>query len=43
MIDGLGYALGVIAVVCLLLPPLYDPADRLKKWSEVWDEKEKKE
>ena len=38
MIDWLGYALGAIAVVCLLLPPKYDPAIRWKERQEGWDD-----
>jgi hypothetical protein len=37
MIDWLGYALGAIAVVCLILPPRYDPGIRLKMWMEGWN------
>jgi len=28
----LGIAFGVIAVICLLLPPKHDPAIRIKEW-----------
>ena len=38
MIEWIGYALGVVALVCLLLPPAYDPAIRLKAWMHVWEE-----
>jgi hypothetical protein len=34
MPDWLGIALGVIAIICVLLPPKYDPAIRLKEWME---------
>jgi hypothetical protein len=34
MIDWLGYAFGVIAIICIVLPPKYDPAIRWKKHQE---------
>jgi hypothetical protein len=39
MSDWLGIACGVIALVCLCLPPRYDPAIRLKQWMEGMDVK----
>jgi hypothetical protein len=33
-----GYALGLIARVCVILPPKYDPAIRLKEWLEGWSD-----
>jgi hypothetical protein len=36
--DWLGITLGVIALVCLLLPPRYDPAIRWKEKQEGWHE-----
>jgi hypothetical protein len=38
MIDWLGYALGAIAVILVLLPPKYDPAIRWKQRQEGWDD-----
>lgn len=32
MTDWLGIGLGVIALICVLLPPKWDPAIRLKEW-----------
>lgn len=32
--DTLGVVLGVIALVCVILPCRYDPAIRLKEWLE---------
>lgn len=32
MMDYLGIAMGVFALVCLCLPPKYDPAIRWKEW-----------
>lgn len=34
MTDWLGYALGLAALVCMLLPPRFDPAIRFKEWLE---------
>ena len=34
---GWGGLLGLVAVVCVLLPCKYDPAIRLKEWFEGWD------
>jgi hypothetical protein len=34
MSDWFGYALGVVAIICLLLPLKYDPAIRWKEWLE---------
>jgi hypothetical protein len=36
MIDWLGYALGVIAVILILLPPRHDPAIRWKERQDDW-------
>jgi hypothetical protein len=38
MIDWLGYALGAIAIICVLLPPKYDPAIRWKERQEGRDD-----
>jgi len=37
---GWGGLLGLVAVVCVLLPCKYDPAIRLKEWFEGWDDHE---
>jgi hypothetical protein len=37
--DWFGDLLAVIALVCLLLPPKYDPAIRLKEWMEGMDDR----
>jgi hypothetical protein len=34
--DDLGIALGIFALICLCLPPKYDPAIRIKEWLEGW-------
>jgi hypothetical protein len=34
MMDWLGYALGIFALICVCLPCRYDPAIRLKEWLE---------
>jgi hypothetical protein len=34
--DWLGIALGVIAIICVILPPRYDPAIRWKERQEGW-------
>jgi hypothetical protein len=31
-VDWLGYGLGIVALVCVVLPPRFDPAIRLKEW-----------
>jgi hypothetical protein len=36
MMDTLGIALGLIALVCLCLPARLDPAILLKEWLEGW-------
>jgi hypothetical protein len=36
MNDLLGIALGVFALICLVLPPRYDPAIRWKERLEGW-------
>lgn len=36
MADILLYALGVIAIICVILPPRYDPAIRWKEHQEGW-------
>jgi hypothetical protein len=38
--DWFGIALGVIAIVCLLLPPKYDPAIRWKERQEGWHDRD---
>lgn len=30
--DDLCIALGIFALICVLLPPRYDPAIRIKEW-----------
>jgi hypothetical protein len=40
--DWIGIALGVVAVICLLLPPRYDPAIRLREWLEGHDDQVEK-
>jgi hypothetical protein len=37
---GWGGLLGLVAVVCVLLPCRWDPAIRLKEWFEGWDDHE---
>ena len=32
--DGVGIALGILALICVCLPYKYDPAIRLKEWLE---------
>ena len=39
--DYVGIALGVFALVCVLLPPKYDPAIRLQEWLEGWSDGER--
>jgi hypothetical protein len=31
-IEWIGYGLVLLALVCLVLPPRFDPAIRLKEW-----------
>jgi hypothetical protein len=31
MSDWLGYALGIVAIICVILPPRWDPAIRIKE------------
>jgi hypothetical protein len=38
LVDWFGYTLGVIAILCVLLPPRYDPAIRLKEWMDGWSD-----
>jgi hypothetical protein len=40
IVDKLGIVMGLIALVCVLLPCKYDPAIRLKEWFEGWDDHE---
>lgn len=37
MSDWFGYAFIALAIILVLLPPKYDPAIRLKEWSEKRD------
>jgi hypothetical protein len=39
MNDWLGYALGIIAIICVILPPKYDPAIRWKERQEGWHDR----
>jgi hypothetical protein len=32
IVDWIGWALGIVALICIVLPPKYDPAIRLKEW-----------
>jgi hypothetical protein len=34
--DDVGYLLGIIAIICLLLPPKYDPVIKWKEHQEGW-------
>ena len=40
MTDWFGVVLGLIAIACLLTPPAYDPAIRLKEWLDAWDKED---
>jgi hypothetical protein len=35
--DYIGIALGLVALVCVCLPPRWDPAIRLKEWLDAMD------
>jgi hypothetical protein len=37
MLDMLGIALGIFALICVLLPCRYDPAIRLREWLDAMD------
>jgi hypothetical protein len=36
LMDWFGLALGVLALIIVILPPKYDPAIRMKEWLEGW-------
>jgi hypothetical protein len=35
MDDWLGIALGIVAIICVVLPPRWDPAIRIKEWLDA--------
>jgi hypothetical protein len=40
MNDWFGIALGIVALICLILPPKWDPAIRWKEHREGWHKHE---